>query len=361
MINPVGDSIIKEANMDYFKYPLEDIALFDMSDFLTYENHENRDYYMDIFYYICDNAQQLYEALQKKGKNFNFSIDIYKSSCKYLNDHAHFEDFVDDHWEDLKELVALTYRFIWRESNSNGSVQVKYPYNLFNDVIFGSMIPESIDAFEYDYDFYYAGVPTKNDRMKGLDYALGQLDAKELAVCNAHYRDNIKLADIADKLAFKENNFTYNLETRQVYSLIKNIRRKLRKYYRYYTKGYDYIVRREQEDEKSLESYYHNLYENNQAFLDMLDTPVIGSKLECEPCNDKIVKKLVTKGHIDTLKQLYLSSIEDIQKLLGKPAAAKLNTACRRYYRFTIIPAEDISKHKRKIEDAKKAVERYKS
>ena len=345
--------------MDYFKYPLNDIANFDMADFLSYQDN---DAYMEKFYYICDNAQQLYDALQKEGKDFNFRIKVYKENCEYLEDHIiEGVDYQDNHWEDLKELVGLKFRCIWRGTNKNGSVLVKYPYNLLNDVIFGSMIPETLDAIEYDYTLYSSDYSTYSDRMKGLDYALGQLDSKELAVCNAHYRDHVKLADIPNEVVFKENNFSYNLETRQVYSLMKNIRRKLRKYYRYYTRGYDYIVKCEQEDKKSLSSYYRNLYEKNKAFLEMLETPIEGSKLIFNPCNEKIIKKLIVKGNISTIGQLYLSSIEDIQKLLGKPAANKLLTACRRYYRFMILPAEHIHNHKYKIENAKKAVEKYKS
>ena len=340
--------------MDYFKYPLKDIANFDMADFLSYEDN---DAYMEKFYYICDNAQQIYEALQKEGKDFNFRIKTYKANCEYLEDHIiEGVDYQDNHWEDLKELVGLKFRCIWMGTNKNGSVLVKYPYNLLNDVIFGSMIPETLDAIEYDYTLYSSDYSTYSDRMKGLDYDIGQLDPKELAVCNAHYRDHVKLADIPSEV-----DFPYNINTRQVYSLIKNIRRKIRKYYKYYTRGYDYIVKCEQEDIKSLRSYYRNLYEKNNAFLEMLETPIEGSKLICNPCNEKIVKKLIVKGNISTIGQLYLSSIEDIQNLLGKPASIKLLTACRRYYRFMILPAKDIGNHKHKIEDAKKTVEKYKS
>lgn len=149
------DHIILGVPKEVFKMYIEDVADFDLTQFVDRKDDEE---YMNKFYLICDNYNIIEEAFYCDEGNlkFNFDLDKYVEVVNKLKannslSYIKYGSYINDHSKDLFNIAKVNYRHIWK-GDRHGAI-VKYPYNLINYVLFRDQIPSTIEEIYFDYKF----------------------------------------------------------------------------------------------------------------------------------------------------------------------------------------------------------------
>lgn len=318
------------------KYPIEYVSSFNLLDFPDKKDDYD---WMQVFYDICDNAKKYHKALLKEGYDgFNFNIYLYKKiyeDIKEYNKHSLYP--IDNHMEDLEDIMMLQYQYIWTEK-INGEYRVKYPYNLINDVICNSEVPVTINGIINDIRISEDLEDTEN----AIQHYMSILTDKEADLLMLKYRDHKKPTEILDLYSKSQATATKV----KIYDVIRRAKHKVRKgdiILGYFTKGYAESIRKEKEEDERMEKYRLEEYNEAKSYLEILHTPLQDAKYLAQSDDDRItIKKIVKNTDIKTIKDLHCTTIPDLKAItkdingLGDKRLSRIIRNMRRYYNMNM-------------------------
>lgn len=342
------------------KYPIEYVSSFNLLDFPDKKDDYD---WMQVFYDICDNAKKYHKALLKEGYDgFNFNIYLYKKiyeDIKEYNRHSLYQ--LDKHMEDLEEVMVLQYQNIWTEK-INGEYRVKYPYNMINDILYDSEVPDDIDGIINSIRISEDLEDTEN----AVQYYLSTLADKEVDLLMLKYRDHKKPTEILNLYSKSQASATKV----KIYDIIRRAKHKISRtdsILRYFTKGYAESIRKEKEEKERMEKYRLDEYNKLKSYLEILHTPLQDAKRLAQSDSDIItIKKIVKNTDIKTVEDLYCTTIPDLKAItkdingLGDKRLSRIIKNMRRYYNM-VLPHNtwDAKSVIYRIKDANETVKRY--